>query len=240
MPTGGGLRGGVMAVLVVVFLVALVALSVVPGWWVGQVMRRHGGERADLGGTGADIARGLLDRAGLADVKVEETKEGDHYDSDTRTVRLSPPHFRGRSVTAVTVAAHEVGHALQHRDRDPAFLRRHAAVNAAASIQRIGAVVMMAAPVVGILFKNPLVAAVQIGCGLLLIGSQVIAHLRTLPVEMDASFERALPLLRTERILPESDMPAARRVLKAAAFTYVASALMTLIDIGRWLRTIRT
>ena len=95
-------------------LLLLLAAVLVPQLWIRRVFARHGAERPDLPGTGAELARHLLDRAGLSDVKVELTGDGDHYDPEECAVRLLPQHHDGRSVAAVAVAAHEVSHAVQH------------------------------------------------------------------------------------------------------------------------------
>jgi Zn-dependent membrane protease YugP len=97
----------------IVGLLLFLALAILPSLWVQAVLARHGRERADFPGTGGEFARHLLDEMNLGDVKVEETSLGDHYDPETKTVRLLPRHFGGRSLTAVVIAAHEVGHAMQ-------------------------------------------------------------------------------------------------------------------------------
>jgi uncharacterized protein len=104
-------------------VIVLVALIFVPQWWVKHVLRENQRERDDLGGTGAELARLLLDKAGLGHVKVELTEAGDHYDPTDETVRLSLPHHDGKSIAALSVAAHEVGHALQHAHGDRIFAR---------------------------------------------------------------------------------------------------------------------
>src|SRR5258708_19878168 len=102
---------------------ALLVLAVVfgPQLWIRRVLAQHGGERPDFPGTGAELARHLLDEAGLQAVAVEETDKGDHYDPEARTVRLLPQHHDGRSVAAVGVAAPEGSHPGQHPPREPAF-----------------------------------------------------------------------------------------------------------------------
>ena len=87
-------------------------LSFLPQWWVKSVIRRHSAERQDFPGTGGEFARHLLDRLKLDYVGVEQTDAGDHYDPESRTVRLLPEHFDGRSLSAVVIAAHELGHAM--------------------------------------------------------------------------------------------------------------------------------
>ena len=105
-------------------------------------------DRPDLPGTGAELARHLLDEAGLQQVKVEQTDIGDHYDPDALAVRLTPPHHDGRSIAAVAVAAHEVSHAVQHARGEPAFKRRYQLVKNLAWIDRIASIILLLAPVV--------------------------------------------------------------------------------------------
>lgn len=225
------------ALLVIVILVF--GLALLPQMWVKSVLRRHSMERADFPGTGGEFARHALDEMKLAHVKVEETPLGDHYDPEAKAVRLSPPHFAGRSLSAVVVAAHEVGHAMQDAtDYAPLHARTRLA-RQAQSIERLGMAVMLATPLAVLLFKSPYVVVLELFLGMLILGSTVVLHAMTLPVEFDASFRRALPLLRAGRYVGDGDMTAARRILSAAAFTYVASAAMSLLDVMRWLRVLR-
>lgn len=223
----------------VVLGLLLVALIVAPQWWIRYTLRRHGDERADFPGTGGELARHLLDRAGLGDVKVEVTPQGDHYDGAARAVRLTQGVHDGRSVTAVAVATHEVGHALQHAEDMPIFHWRSRLARVGLVVERAGSVILLLTPVLGLITRAPAVVFCELGIGLALLGSRVVMHLVTLPVELDASFRRALPMIRDEGYLPVADVPAAASVLKAAAWTYVAGALISLIDITRWIRVLR-
>ncbi len=101
---------------IILGLASLILLAVLfgPQVWVRRVLAQHGVDRPDLPGTGGELARHLLDEAGLRSVKVELTGDGDHYDPEEHAVRLLPQHHDGRSVAAVAVAAHEVSHAMQH------------------------------------------------------------------------------------------------------------------------------
>jgi Zn-dependent membrane protease YugP len=223
------LAAGALLVLVVVFG---------PQLWIRRVLAQHGGERPDFPGTGAELARHLLDEAGLQAVPVEETDKGDHYDPQTRTVRLLPQHHDGRSVAAVAIAAHEVSHAVQHARSEPSFARRVALVSRLIWVERIAGGMLLLAPFVFVLVKSPVLLALEIAAGVALLGVRVVVHAVTLPVELDASFGKALPVLERGRYLSNADMPAARSVLRAAAWTYVAAALMTLLDVARWFRII--
>jgi Zn-dependent membrane protease YugP len=217
----------------------LIALVFGPQWWIRRVMARHSVDRPDLPGTGGEFARHLLDEAKLRDVKVELTGDGDHYDPETRAVRLLPDHHDARSVTAIAVAAHEVSHAIQHAKGEPAFARRVDLVRQLIWVERLAMGVLILAPVLFILFKSPALVALQVLAGIALLGIRVAVHVVTLPVEFDASFAKALPVLEGRRYLSGTDLPAARSVLRAAALTYVASALATLLNVARWFRILR-
>jgi Zn-dependent membrane protease YugP len=101
---------------VIIFIIAIAAIIFGPGLWVRRVLERYSVPADRYSGTGAQLARHLLDKHGLTDVVVESTPDGDHYDPEAKAVRLTPDKFDGRSLTAITVAAHEVGHALQDHE----------------------------------------------------------------------------------------------------------------------------
>jgi Zn-dependent membrane protease YugP len=228
-----------MPILIALGVLMVLLLVFGPQFWVQYAMKKHGEDRPDLPGTGGELARHLLDEAGLQGVPVEPTELGDHYDPETRVVRLSHENFAGRSVTAVAVAAHEVSHAVQHAREEPGFMRRTSVIEKVIWVDRAATLVLLTTPLFAVLLKAPALIALQIGLGLTLMLARAAAHLVTLPIEYDASFRKALPVLERGGYLAESDLPAARHVLKAAAWTYVAGALATLLDVMRWFRIIR-
>ncbi len=226
-------------IFVVILLLGILALSVLPQMWVTRVIARHSKPRADFGRSGGDVARHLLEFAQVPGVVVEKTDIGDHYDPEARVIRLSPQHYEGHSLAAAVIAAHEVGHAIQDHQNYRPLKQRTRIAKQAEQTQRIGFFVMMAAPIMLLLFKSPAILALEFGAGLLLIGITVIMHAYTLPVEFDASFKKALPLLHAADLIPTEDFPAAREILWAAALTYVAAAAMSMLDVMRWLRVLR-
>ena len=228
-----------MPILIALGGLLLLALVFGPQLWVKRVLRQHGADRPDLPGTGAELARHLLDEANLQSVTVEKTDLGDHYDPDAHAVRLLPQHHDGRSVAAVAVAAHEVSHALQHARGETAFMRRLELIRSLVWVERVAGVVLMLTPIVLIVVRSPALAILQVIAGIALLGIRVVVHATTLPVEFDASFGKALPVLVRGRYLGAGDMQAARSVLKAAAYTYVAAALASLLDVARWFRILR-
>lgn len=225
--------------MIAVGIVALLAVILLPQLWVRFTLTRHAKDRPDLQGTGGELARHLLDRFDLPDVKVEITERGDHYDPSSRTLRLLRQHHDGKSLAAVAVAAHEVGHAIQHGrgERMLALRQRLAAI--AVQTDRAAGIVFLAAPLLGILARNPVAFFGVAAIGIALLAFRVIVDAITLPVEFDASFRKALPILAKGRYVDERDMPAIRSLLRAAALTYLAGALMALVNLARWIRLLR-
>lgn len=222
--------------VVLIIVVVLGLLIFAPQIWVTSVIERHSVDRPDFPGTGGELARHVLDGMGLQHVKVEETKDGDHYDPDKKAVRLLPDHLNGRSLSAVVIAAHEVGHAMQDATGYTPLRARTSLARKAHWLNMAGMALMIASPLVLAIGKAPQLLILEVAAGLLLVGTSVLMHVVTLPVEFDASFRRALPLLEEGRYLTAGDMPAARQILRAAAFTYVASAAMSVLSVLRWFR----
>jgi len=225
--------------LLLFFLVLILGLSFLPQLWVKRVIARNSHERQDINGTGAEFAHFLLSGLKLDEVSVEETDLGDHYDPDAKAVRLSPPHYRKRSLAAIVIAAHEVGHAMQDATDYAPLKARTQLAQQANKVQTVGFALMLAAPVLVLLLKSPALMLVEVAAGVLLMSVTVLMHVYTLPVEFDASFKRALPILEAGKFIPEKDLPEARELLRAAAFTYVASAAISMLDVMRWLRVLR-
>jgi Zn-dependent membrane protease YugP len=222
-----------------ILLAAVLGLAVLPQMWVRRVIARHGDERPDFPGTGGEFARHILDEMKLSHIKVEETNLGDHYDPDAKAVRLLPQHMNGRSLSAVVIAAHEAGHAMQDASGYPPLAARTRLAKQAVRTEKVAAVVMLAVPIVMVLAKAPHVVLIEVMVGVMIFALSILLHAVTLPVEFDASFGRALPVLKAGRYLDDKDMPAAKEILRAAAFTYVAAAAMSVLDVMRWLRVLR-
>jgi uncharacterized protein len=225
--------------IITLFIAAVfITLIFLPQFLIRQTMARHAVNRSDFPGTGAELARELLDKAGLHNVKIEKCEPmHDHYSPDEKVVRLSEQNHDGRSITAIAVAAHECAHAVQDRDGYRPLALRQKLARTCITIERTGSMLLMATPIVFAITRSPIVLIGEIAAALGILASTVVIHAFTLPTEFDASFKRALPALT--HYIPAEDMPAARAVLKAAAFTYVAGALISLVNIARWLRILR-
>lgn len=224
---------------ILIFVLLLLVLAVLPAIWVKNVMQRYREPANRYPRTGGQTARHLLDALGLRNVATEVTELGDHYDPMAKAVRLSADNFNGRSLTAVTIAAHEVGHALQDARGFGPLHWRTRLVHWVQPIEKIGAAMLLLAPVAGALTRSPYLGLLGLAGGAFVLLAGVAVHFLTLPTEFDASFGRALPLLKNHGILRREDLPRARRLLTAAAFTYVAVALQSLLNIARWWAILR-
>lgn len=181
--------------------------------------KKYSQVRTARGMTGAQVARALLDQEGLSDVLVEESKGGmlsDHYDPRSRVLRLSPEVYRAPSVAAAGVAAHEMGHALQHANGYAPLQFRSAIV----PVTQFGSTLAPWLFIAGLLLNFTTLAWV----GVILFGVAVLFTLVTLPVEFDAS-KRAKSLLSSSGIIVGNEIVGVNKVLDAAALTYVASAV---------------
>ena len=224
----------------VIFLILIVlAIVFLPGLWVKRVLVRYATPDDRYSGTGADLARHLLDKNGLHHVAVETTEHGDHYDPQEKAVRLTDDKYNKCSLTAITVAAHEVGHAVQDAEGYAPLRVRGALVKASQKVERIGAGALLVSPFIGAVTRAPGLSLVMFAAGFLTLATSTLVHLATLPTEFDASFRRALPQLEKHNILIDVDKPHAHRLLTAAALTYVAASLMSLLNIARWWAILR-
>jgi Zn-dependent membrane protease YugP len=174
--------------------------------------------------SGAETARQILDSNGLHNIPIEVVPGtlSDHYDPISKVVRLSETVYYGRSIASVSVASHEVGHAIQHQQSFPALVLRH----------RIFPLANIASGIAPFLFIGGMLLQQLslIGIGIIFFSAAVAFHLITLPVEFDAS-KRARNLMLTEGILYNDEEQGVKKVLNAAALTYVAGALMALFEL---------
>lgn len=208
-----------------IILLPAIILSAYASYKVNSVTSRYFKVRASRGMTGAQVARTILDRNGLSSVPVYPVRGTltDHYDPRSRKVNLSEEVFYGTSITSVSVAAHECGHAIQHKEAYLPLTLRSAivpAVNFASSASWI------------IILIGFMVNTKWLWIGILLFSATVLFQLITLPVEFSAS-SRALRQLETLGIMGPEENHQSRKVLSAAALTYVAAALSSILQLLR-------
>jgi Zn-dependent membrane protease YugP len=195
--------------------------------WVKAAVRRYQKMPLAGGQTGKDVARSMLYKAGIHDVRIEEVQGflSDHYDPSKKILRLSPDNFRGRSVAAAGIAAHEAGHAIQHRDGFAPMRLRQAMVPVANIGTNLGILLVIIGGFIGMLGLAKI--------GVLLFAAFVVFTLVTLPVEFDASRRAKLALAQGGVISP-AEAAGVNKVLTAAAATYVAAAVTAILQLLYW------
>jgi Zn-dependent membrane protease YugP len=154
-------------------------------------------------------------------------------------VRISSENYHSNSLTAITTVAHEIGHALQDQANYEPLMQRTVLIERSQLMQKFSGIALMATPVLIPLLHTPLIGLVTFGAGFIAMGVPVIIHLTTLPVEFDASYKRALPLLKEGEYLDDADLKTARKILQACALTYVAASLSSLFNLWKWIRAIK-
>lgn len=211
--------------LLLLFLATL-AISLLAQWHVKRTFARHSRIPASSGYTGAEVACEILRQAGVHKVEIIEHDElmGDHYDPRRRRLVLSSQNFHGTSVAALGVAAHEAGHALQHRESYAPLQLRMAAVGVTSFASQI----VLWVPLLG-MFTGLL--ATQTGLLIMAAawGVMMLFNLITLPVEFDASRRAGVALTRHGFIQVGPEADGVNRVLNAAALTYVAAFVSSLV-----------
>lgn len=209
-----------------ILLAPALLLSLYAQWKVSSTFNKYSEVGSAYGRSGAEAARRLLDANGLSHVPIEITggRLDDHYDPRTKVLRLSEPVGKRSSLAALGVAAHEVGHAVQDAKEYAPMRVRGAIVPVANLGSSLGIILFF----VGILFTAPMLTNI----GILLFAGMVFFTLVTLPVEFNAS-SRAMSMLENQGILAAQELDGARAVLRAAALTYVAAALMAILQLVR-------
>ncbi|MCD8157772.1 MAG: zinc metallopeptidase [Clostridiales bacterium] len=238
----GGYYGGYgygysgLYMIAMLLLVAALILAFYSQWKVNSTFRKYSQVQNRRGYTGADVARQLLYNAGITDVAVEQVRGNltDHYDPKSKVLRLSETVFSSRSVAALGVAAHETGHAIQDNVGYVPLRARTGIYPAVSFSSKLAMPLIILGFLIGSFTRGNYTIALL---GALLYAVVVFFQLVTLPVEFNAS-ARAMRNLKEYGYLDEDEIPGARRVLSAAALTYVASAAAALATLLRFLAII--
>ena len=211
-----------------IYLAIIILIPIYAQMKVKRTYKKYSKVSASSGMSGAETARAILDQNGLFNVRVEETPGmlSDHYDPRDKTVRLSSDNYHGHSVAGVAVAAHEVGHAIQDKEAY-AFLRfRHALVPVANFGSNISWILIL----IGMLASIPQLLL----AGIVFMAAAVLFQVITLPVEFNAS-SRAMDQLVSAGVIRNDEERETKKVLSAAAMTYVAAALVAVLELVRLL-----
>ncbi|MBM7623308.1 zinc metallopeptidase [Sporohalobacter salinus] len=208
-------------------LIPALLISMYAQYKVKSTFNKYLNVAASRGYTGAEVARDILQQKGIRNVTIERAQESlsDHYDPRSKTVRLSPEVYNGRSVASLGVAAHETGHAVQHAVEYLPLNIRHTLLPVANFGSKLG----LPLGIFGFFFFR---SEFMVHLGLIIFAGAVLFQIVTLPVEFNAS-ARAIDFLRNGDYLARDEVKPAKKVLNAAALTYVAAVL---VSIGHMLR----
>ena len=212
-----------------ILIVPSLLLAIWAQMMVSSNFKKYSAVYNQRGYTGADAARMILDSNGLYHVRIERVSGNltDHYNPSNKTLNLSDSVYGSTSVAAVGVAAHECGHAIQHQQGYVPLTLRSAIV----PVANLGSTLAWPLILIGLFFTSN-TGTFLIDLGILCFSFAVLFQLVTLPVEFNAS-HRALRILGEQGILSDSELPYTRKVLKAAALTYVASAAASILQLLR-------
>ena len=207
-------------------LIPAILISAWAQFKVSSTFNKYSTVRSINGYTGAQVARILLNDAGLQEVEIQQVpgRLSDHYDPRAKVLRLSSDVYGSTSVASIGVAAHEVGHAIQDKESYSALVFRNAILPVVNFSSGLSWILFF----IGILFSYSTLVTI----GIILFSVVVLFQLVTLPVEFNAS-SRALKILEAGGILYDKEVDGARKVLSAAALTYVAATLMAVLQLVR-------
>ncbi len=209
-----------------ILLLPAIALAIWSQMRVKSAFKKYSQINSSQGYTGLKVAEYLLQQNGISDVQVEavEGTLSDHYDPKSKKVRLSTQNYKSSSLAALAVSAHEVGHAIQHNKGYTPLQIRHSIL----PVTNLGSWAAFPLFFIGFFFQYPLL----MDLGIIFFAGVVLFHFVTLPVEFNAS-SRALSILETNGLLVSTEITGAKKVLSAAALTYVAATAVSLIHLIR-------
>lgn len=213
----------------IVYLIIFLILSTAPVIWLNYVFRKNDQILINMPFTGLEFGKLILKDYGLTEVKIEKSLSVDHYDLLEKKVKVTQERLSKKSLTAISIVCHEIGHAIQHKEKYKALEQRTSLVRNTAWISQIGSsILLIGIPTILATGYYPLIKICLLLALLsLLIG--IIVHLITLEVELDASFNKALPIL-IEKVPPEYH-DSCKSILRAAAFTYVIGVVRNFVSL---------
>jgi len=199
----------------------------IPNLWVNYILKKYNKILPDMPFTGRELGNKILEEQKLNNVSINPIKQLDHYNPIDKKIHISDDKLNKKSITSIAVVAHEIGHAIQDKENYKPLKLRQSLIERTMIFQRIGSfLLIIGLPSIFAFTKSPFItfiaALVIMGC----LTTNVLIHLITLPVEFDASFKRALPILT--KYVPRENMYQCKSVLRAAALTYLAQSIVSI------------
>ena len=212
-----------------IYIIILFVLSILPMAWLNYVFKKNDAILINMPFTGLEFGETILNEIGLNDVKIEKSLTVDHYDLSEKKVKVTEDRLSKKSLTAISIVCHEIGHAIQHKQKYKPLEQRTTLVKNTAWISQLGSGLLMVGipTILATGSYNLIKVCLLLVLLCLLIG--VVVHLITLEVELDASFNKALPIIKDK--VPSEYHNACESILKAAAFTYVIGVVRNFISL---------
>ena len=209
------------------FYILPLIILFLPNIWVNYILKKNNRVLSDMPFTGNQLGKKILKEQQIYDVTIETIKQLDHYNPIKKKIHIGKDKLNKKSITSIAVVAHEIGHAIQDKENYKPLIMRQKLIEKTMIFQRLGSfLLIIGLPSIFAFTKSPLItfiaAMIIMGC----LSTNVLIHLITLPVEFDASFKRALPILH--KYVPKENMKQCRSVLRAAAFTYLAQSIVSI------------
>ena len=220
-----------------IFYIFGLFIYIFPTLWVKYTLGKHNGDLPNMPYTALKFGNNLLKELDLKDVKIEDTNIGDHYDPISKKVRVEPHRLDKKSLTSITVMCHEIGHAIQHKENYPPLMRRHKIITKTRWIANLSGTLLYGG--IPLILATGALPFIRV-CLLIAFASvliNMITHLMTLDVELDASFNRSMPILQKK--IPHEYHSACKSILRVCAFTYVVGSLTSILNVRYiwiWLR----
>ena len=198
-----------------------------PSLWVNYILKKYNRVLPDMPFTGRQLGKKILQEEKITNVSINPIQQLDHYNPKEKKINISTDKLDKKSITSIAVVAHEIGHAIQDREKYKPLILRQSLIEKTMIFQRIGSfLLIIGLPSIFALTKSPLItliaAMIIMGC----LSTNVLIHLITLPVEFDASFKKALPIL--QKYVPKQNLHQCKSVLRAAALTYLAQSIISI------------
>ena len=199
----------------------------VPNLWVNYILKKYNKILPDMPFTGKELGDKILEEEKIQNVLIKSIKQIDHYNPVEKKIYISQDKLNKKSITSIAVVAHEIGHAIQDKENYKPLKLRQTLLEKTLLFQRLGSfLLVIGIPSIFAFTKSPFItfiaAIIIMGC----LSTNVLIHFITLPVEFDASFKRALPIL--QKYVPKENMYQCKSVLRAAAFTYLAQSIISI------------
>ena len=198
-----------------------------PSLWVNYTLKKYNKFLPDMPFTGKELGDKILQEQNISNVLIKSIKQMDHYNPIEKKIHIGEDKINKKSITSIAVVVHEIGHAIQDKENYKPLKLRQTLVEKTLIFQRLGSFLLfIGLPSIFAFTKSPFItfiaAIIIMGC----LSTNVLIHFITLPVEFDASFKRALPIL--QKYVPKANMHQCKSVLRAAAFTYLAQSIVSI------------